>query len=489
MAVGDNTTAYNVDTGLSLTKDNAVLMREYRGNVVFANGVDNMGRIEIGKLSADVAAAAGTWALSAGEGGRFTNGVDKVYADGDEADYTATSADTLTTVTNGLAHLSGTYVTQYNTMTAPPSGSLKARAFAFFRDTLFYVAADEPSMLRYGKTVISLSTIANLFDFSDGNNYIIGEGGDLTALHATRDRIYVCMRDRIHYVGIEVNSSAVESFSPDRLFTSNYGCPNAFCIEEMEDVTVVFTGKRVIRIGYSPNNDQILPDEMFDKDVLPVLANCDADQTKARVKYNSTEKKLRVSFMVNGILQTAIYDNQVKKWSYPDDEDAAAWLVFKGKTYFGTYDNNQVFKVGADLNGNGIEIIHEYKTGRMDAKTRLTKRFIRGQIEGKMAEGTNINFSVFVNGKLVGNVRSINQSHILSGSTGTPIGGNIYGSDTVGDGGASTLLYPFRYPFLVSSIGEDVQIKLSSFSDGAAWLVDKYRVEGVIYDSIPYEHH
>lgn len=593
LMVGDNATAYNVDPALTITAGNRVKMGEYRGNVYFANGVEDMGRIPISKLTAQLTTtpsdsvvnirttgyvwtvsnlnvnyyylqatgatnpyiseptrvtennvamtqvgspsvlAAGEWAYGNGDnlsyntvyvrlsdssdpdgkadgyveaefdnlmsldqlaGSRFRNAADKVYIDGDEIDYagvmSAGEADQLYEVSNiATTHEVDSYVTQYNTLTAPPSGSLKARTFAFFRDTMWYIPADEPSMLRYGKTVDSFATIGNIHDFSDGENYVIGEGGELTALHATRDRLYVFLKDRIHYVGIEINSSGVEGFSPDRLFSPNYGCPNPFCVDEMEDVTIVFTGKRVIRIGYSPDNDQILPDEKFDMDIIPELSRCDQDQTRASVKYNPVEKKLRVSFMVDGILQTAVYDNQVKKWSYPDDEDVSQWMVFKGKTYFGNPDDDEIFRMGIDLNANGVEVIHEYKTGRMDAKTRLTKRFIRGMVEGKMASGTTISFSVFVNGKIVGGVRTIDNTHLISGASGTPVGDNVFGSDSVGDGGAATLLFPFRYPFLISSIGEDIQLKFSSFIDGGAWLIDKYRLEGVVYDNIPYTHY
>lgn len=496
--VGDNATAYEADPANVLTKDYPVLMREYRGMLYYCNGYENAGRYAVGRLASQITVASTTVPLSSAEGYRFNNAADKVYCEGDEIDYTAVSSsgvgDNLTTASNiSATHDAGAYVTQYNALTAPPSGSLKFKTFAFFRDTMFVGGIlDEPNLLRYGKTISSVGSLisGDIHDFSDGNNYIMGEGGGtITALQATRDRLYVGMTDRIYYIGIEMNSSGTEVFSPDRLFSNNYGVANQFCMTEMEDAIVFFSGKRVIRVSYQANSQQILPEDQFDNDIYPLLASCDADQSDARVFYNPVEKKLRVSFKSGGLLLTAVYDNRMKKWSFPDTEDPAVWVSFQNKTYFGDRDQCKVYKYGSDLNANGLEIAHVYKTGRLDAGSRATKRFISGQIEGYIAVGTTINFTVFINGQVLGGVRQITSDMATIGDSGAEIGNFLVGSDAVGDGGGATLLYPFRYPYLISSIGEDVQLKFSSLGDGSAWEIDKYRIEGVVYDEIPYKHY
>lgn len=493
-AKSESSPFYNVDTGLSITAGAPVLFQEYRGSIYYCNGVDKLGRIAVGQLQNNEAAASATWELNDAEGYRFTNGADKVYCEGDEIDYTAVSTDDLTTVTNGLAHDAGAYVTQYNAIAGglePSPGSIRAKSMTFWRDTMWIGGMpDDPNVLRYSKTISSVSGIASFqnHDFSDENNYLIGEGGLITALQATRDRLYVFMKERVHYIGIEMTSSGTEAFSPDRLFTANYGCPNQFCVVEMEDVVVFFTGRRLIRIGYEPNSQNLLPDEKFDEEIFTILQEADANQEDARLHYDSTHKKLYLTFSTGGILRTIIYNNRLDKYSYSWNHDPRCYVSYKNATFFGDTQDDNVFKFGADIDGNGYELEHIYKTGRMDLGNRSTKRFIRGMIEGKIAIGTTINFTVFVNGNAVGGVRTISSENANISSTSTALGSVAVGAEVVGGNAAVVNVYEFRYPFLISSIGEDIQLKFSSFSGSAFWGLDKYQIEGLTYPQVPYKH-
>lgn len=479
---------WEADTGISLTAGADVFMTEYRGMLFYANGVENAGSVAIGTLQNSEALGSGTWELNDAHGYRFNNATDKVYCEGDEVDYTAVSTDDLTGVTNGLAHSAGAYVTQYRALTPPASGSIKASCMAVFRDTMWIAGMpDEPNVLRYSKTVSAVGTVTNVSDFSDGNNYLIGEGGAITGLLSTRDRIYVFTKDKTFYVGITISSSGTEVFSPDRLFTRNHGSPNPFCCVEMGDVVVFFTGKRLIRIGYEPESEQLLPDEQFDMDVVPILALADEDQSNARLTYNPDTKILRLTFTVNSIQKTLKYDNVQKKFLGLDDMDVSHWLTYKGGTWLGYTNEDTVAKIGSSLDDGDYEKKHVLLTGIYDNKSRITKRFIRGHVEGLIATGTEINFNVSVNGRNVGGNRVISDTHAdLSAPSGS-VGNTVIGSSVIGSGDASsTSLYRFRYPFLISSIGEDIQLKFSSFSSGAAWGVEKFRIQGITYDGLPY---
>ncbi len=490
----ESTPFYNVDTALSLTAGNRVLMREYRGNVYFANSVQNLGRIAVAQLQNAELAGSTTWELNDNEAYRFTNGADKVYAEGDEVDYTAVSVDDLTTVTNGLGHAAGTYVTQYNTLTAPPSGSLQAKAFAFFRDTLWYAAINEPNVVRYSKTVSSIATVGNVNDLSDGNNYMIGEGGKINALHSTRDRLYIFTSDKVHYITTELNSSGAQVFSVDRIFTPNYGCPNPFCVTDMEDVTVFFTGRRLIRIGYAPNVNQLLPDEKFDEEIFPTLAMADSDQSNASLFYNSATKKLFITFSVGGVLKTIVYQNRLDKFSYNWDHDTIAYVQYRNASLFGDRADDNVWKFGLDLDADGTAWPHILRTGRWvgDAERyggrRKTQRYVRGVVTGKLATGTIINFTINVNGKAFGGTRMITDARADASSYGTALGMITAGMDTVGGTIASTNVRNFRYPFLVSAIGEDIQFQFSSLQLGAFWQIDNVQIEGFEYPQLPYTH-
>lgn len=574
-------TPYECDTGVALTAGEPVIFKEYRGKMFYCNGVDNTGAIAMGRLKTAITEASTYMTLEDGYEYWFNNGVDKVYAEGDEIDYTGTSVpaatftathgtDTfnatahklfngdvvrLTTtgvlpaglmpfsppvvldywvinktndtfqlslnsggaaieisdngtgthtftpintsrftgVTNIAAsdHAIGTLLTQNTQLFPPPTGTLKAKSIVFWRDTMWMTGLKgEPNLLRYSKTVSSLSTLDNVEDFSDGENYMIGEGGEITALQPTRDRLYAFMRDRVHYITIEIASDGSEVFSPDRLFTGNYGCPNQFCTEEMEDVVVFFTGRRVIRIGYSPNADQILPDEKFDEEIYPILQSCDADQSKARVVYYPRKKELHVTFQIDGSLRTAKYNYRTDKWSYPGNYDASCYAVYQDGLYFGDPDADVVYKMNSSIDMPDGALSHIYKTGRLDKGTRLPKMFLKGFIEGKKTRGFDLHLVTVVNGKDVGGTRSINDEHTDSEASPISLGDVAAGLETVGGGIGETSLYYYKYPFIIRQQGEDIQLRFSSYVDsesapedgGALWTIDKWNVEGIVLD-------
>ena len=486
---------YNADTGIAMTADERVLIKEYRGAVHLCNGTDNSIFLAMGRLKTAITGASTSLVLEEGNGQWFVNGADKVYVEGDEIDYTAVSTDTLTGATNITAsHAVGTIVTQQAAAITPPTSvSLKFSTMEFFRDTMWVASDLSPNVLGYSKTVAGIGTIANIHDFTDNNNYLIGEGSKITALKATRNRLYVFTEQKTYYITTEINSSGVEVFSVDRLFTGNYGCPNPFCVAEMENVVVFFTGKRLIRIGYEPDSLELLPDEKFDEEIFSILSNADNNQANSSLHYNPVSKKLFLTLSVDGILRTVVYNYKTKKYAYPWDHDPSSYVFYNNATFFGDPDDDNVFKFGLEFDGNSTPITHVLKTGRMDGDdpeakgSRVTKRFIRGSVEGLMRNSNTINFTVFVNGRQSGDVRTITSEHIIAPSSpaGT-LGTTVTGGETVGGNIAMENLYEFRYPFIVNAIGEDIQFKWSSLEEGSFWQVDKWHIDGIQYDRSPW---
>jgi hypothetical protein len=432
--------------------------------------------------------------LNPAEGNRFLDGTDKLYIGGDEIDYYDVVTDDIHYIRNQTGtHAVDAYVTEARTFTAPASGSLLASTMALWRDTMWLGGiTDEPNVLRYSKTVSSVGTISNVEDFSDGNNYLIGEGGVITALLPTRDRLYVFTKDKVYYITIEISSAGAEVFSVDRVFSGNYGCPNAFCVEEMEDVVVFFTGDRLIRIGYDPENQQLLPDEKFDEKIFPILSEAgNYSQTQARLKYSPREKKIRLTVNIDNVLQTIVFDNRLDEYSFPDDHDASHWEDYKGFFYFGNRDNDKVYKVGDEIDMDSLATPHELFTGRYDLGDRSMKMFTKGVVEGFIGANTKIDMETLVNNERVGGYRIINgQIHGDLSSNSVSIGQLLIGGDVeIGGGGDTTELYPFRYPFVVMGRGEDFKLKFSSFERSAIWAIEKWQVEVVLFDAIPYTHY
>lgn len=473
---------YNVDTALSLTAGNPVFMKSYRGMIYYCNGVEPLGRVAIGQVRTTFSAAATPIVMNYAEGYKFTNGADKVYCEGDEIDYTGVSTDNLTGVTNNLGHSAGAYVTQHNTV----SSGQKGTTIAIFRDTMFVGGiTDEPGVLRYGKTVDTVGNINNLHDFSDGNNYIIGDGGAITALQSTETRLYVFLKDKVHFIQTVFDTSGNQVFDVSRLFTGVYGCPNPYCVVEMEDVVLFFTGKRLIRIGYDPNGQILIPDENFDREIFPLLQQADEDQTNARLVYNPATKELRLKYIVNGIAKVIKYHKQLDKFSAFADEDASCYLVHRKNTYFGDIGNDIVWKIGKSIDSEGDNTAHRYHTGRIDGGTKNLKLFKRGRVSGKKNVGSSVYVLTKIDGKNFGAARLIPESCMDLSAAATPLGEAVIGGDEIGLSGDANNLFPYTYKFLLGRRGKDYSFAISSDESGAIWSIDGYDVEWEESDSEP----
>jgi len=492
---------YTADIGLTLTAGNAVIWVEYRNCLYFANGFDNMGRIAVAQLSTQLLVSDGTAILGDGQGFNFKNGADKFYVEGDEVDYTAVSGDTLTTCSSiATTHPVGAYVTAYIALIAPSSGSLAASSLAIWRNTLFYSAADEPGIVRYGKTVATFGNITsgNLHNFSDGNNLASAEGGAVTALWGAGDgqgdRLYIFQAKKVFFMGIEVNSSGAEIFSAVKIFTPNYGSPNQFCVISMENVVVFWTGKRCIQIRYEPNTAQLVPDETFDEDISLEFRRADDTQTASRLHYNETDKRVYITFMKNNIRKTAVRDNQRKKWAYPWDIGPSVY-VSRGKfSYIGDPDDDKIYKMGEALSFDGRDMTYRLFSGKIAGTDRKHKLFVKGRIEGKIREGTSITFGVYANGSLHGGYRQINETTAdttitIEDSSAVGYAGT---EATVGGGGMAAVTLgkkDFIYSFTVGRRGEDIAFSFSTLDNGSEWEINYVEVEYVEYDTRASRHY
>lgn len=499
-----NATVYEADTGLSMTAGNPVVWEEYRNTIYVGNGVDNMVRIAVGRLATELQTSDGTAELEDGQGFNFNNGTDKFYVEGDEVDYTAVSSagvgDDLTTCTNiAVDHPAGAYVTQVNTIAAPPSGSIKAKAIAIWKNTLFYTAGDEPGIVRYGKTVATFGNITsgNLHDFSDGNNFASAEGGAVTALFPAGEglgnRLYIFQKDKSFYVTTVTNSSGAEVFSPVQPFTTDYGTPNQFCVISMERVVVFWTGTRTVQIHYEPNTAQLVPDETFDEDLATEFRMADFDQQNARLHYNDSDKRLYVTFSVRNLLQTAVRDNKRKKWAYPWDIAPSVYVQYGRHTYIGDPDNDKIYKLGEALAMDGTDVTHRLFSGRIAGDDRKHKLFVRGRIEGKIRKGTSINFGTYINNQLHGGYRQINENTAdvtMVAEDAKSLGTTTVGTGTVGGGTTvGTQLQDFIYHFTVGRRGEDIAFSFSTLDNGSEWEINYAEVEYKEYDKRASKHY
>jgi len=578
-------TVYEADPGLDLTAGHPVLFREFRGNLYYANGEDDAGRIPIGKLNAELTTspptltvsikndsyswtissqgtnvyflrtidslnpdinqpstvlqngvamtpgtlpnlAAGEWAygnsdsldyntvyvrlsdstdpdlkvldyvqatfgayleLQDSEGMRFNNATDKVYIEGDEVDYLFVSeggdGDLLTGVTNvASTHAAGKYVTQKVSLTPPENaGSIKAKSLAFWASTLWlWGIKGEPNILRHSETISTVGTLENVNDFSQGNNMIVGDYGEGTALLATEKRLYVFTTKGIYYIYEVRDSDGTASFSAPELFTSNYGCANQFCAVLMENSILVFTGNRLIRIAYDSAGNIQQADDEFDLQVMPIFKDADVDQSNARLTYNPLTKEALLIYMANGVRTGVVYDNKPKVFTGPEDTDLSCSVIMDRNMYFGDPDDDIVYKDGVGYDAGDHTIARRYLSGRLSNNSPEQKFYLRGHLRGKKTRGSKLTYKTYIDGIEFGGARMITDAHMGPAGAAEDVGEGVPGETVVGSGGApGDPLERFDYYFLLGKRGIDFSHSLYSNAEGVGWKLDAFEIEYV----------
>ncbi len=486
---------YNFDTTVILDTSARVKMIEWRGQIYFCNGVNNNGRLTIGKLALPITTGSTQLDVGFEEGYRFNNpaapinsGRTTVFIENDEITYTAVSGsgagDDLTGVTGiSTSHAADVFVTQYNLIT--PS-AFAAIDLAVFKDTMFAISATENGIVRIGKTISTVGDIVagNLHDFSDNERIIVGQGGLLSALHATETRLYISGLNTIDYITTQISpTTGALEFTSVFSFTKNYGILNPFCSTQFEDMDVVLTGSRLIRFGYAPQNDQILPDQTFDKPVLALLQKGVQDGSVEHVFYDGNSKLLFIFINMNGILTGIIRSEQTNAYSYPITLDMRVVATYNNSIYF--IDSiGRTFVIDGTFNAEGGSENHQFISARIDDKNRDDKLFLRGIISGKMERLTEMIFSIFIDGNKVGGdrimkystVKKLNENPDNSSGVGSgSVGGMVIGGEL------STLpsLVEYEYSFLIGKRGKDIQIEISSNQSGDYWNISNLQVEYV----------
>lgn len=485
------------DTTVTLNTSARVKMIQWRGQIYFCNGVNVMGRLSIGKLASAINGSSTQLDVETEEGYRFNDpsavvnsGRTTVFVNEDEITYSAVSGggsgDSLTGA-SGIAttHAAGSYVTQYNPVTPY---SFIAQDIAVFKDTMFAIPATENGTVRIGKTISVIGDIitGNLHDFSDNERIIVGEGGPLNALHATETRLYIASDNHIDYITTQISpvSGALE-FTTVFNFTRNYGILNPFCVTQHEDMIVVLTGGRLIRIGYAPQNDQILPDQNFDKPILPLLQQSLQTGELESVFYDSGSKILFTTINLDGSSSTILRSEQTTAYTWPCTLDIVLHASYNNNLYF-INSIGETYVIDGTLIAEGGSENHQFISAKLDDRNREDKLFLKGTFEGKIEELTTILMEIYVDGILVGGTRTLSVANgklrVIKESTAdySAIGSGIVGSVVIG-GSLQTdnNILTYEHSFLVGKRGKDIQIKLSSNKSGDYWSIANFQVEYV----------
>lgn len=469
----------------SLTAGKTTFMDEYNGDVYLTNTTDGFRRIAISTLqSALTAGVSTTLTVEGGQGWRFgSSGI--INVNGDDITYTSRTNDVLTitaaTVTNN--HAIGEYVTEMSAPAGAPNGS----ALAFYAEKCFVIGVPGTSGNKYtsstafySETAIA-STPEKVYSFLSSGRELIGKGGDLIAIISGRDNLFLFKRKSIEYVySIDASSGA----PLHKEISSIYGVPGPFCVTQMGNLIVFFTGKELKTIGFqSEAASTFTIDSFFDKKIQKTLQLLDEDQSDAILIFDKKRKLLKLWANYSGQRVCFVYflptkANNDKRfsgaWSIDIGKDADRATVWKNDIYWSSADLLFRDEFGLDDNGSPIHVV-------METKEFTAGNFIEPDewqkvaLVGAMSEGGSFDLTVYVDNTPVA-TENVTAANLITATGGYPIGQSPIGYQTLGGGGdGSITIYPFNFPFekALLAVGSKCWIRIESNLILTAYQIDQ----------------
>lgn len=435
---------------------------EYSGNVYVFNGIDELKRINISRITTTLVAGVSTSVVvKNGNGWRFpSSGTVKVLTSVGLDDITVTSKtnDTLTitagTVSNNAPIESKIYFVQ---SISDSTANQRFQAYLEFKNRgLAAIPSGKAGSIFTSNTLLvsrAAATITNIDYFHDfvgsgANAYPIGGKGELTGIFATKNYVAVTKKNSTFVVSDYNSSTGVPIIEP---VTEAYGAtgPNAGGL--VGDQLILFGGKQIKQFGEQVGLNNVTPsfNAKFDDKIHNYLATLEDDQTDAILLFNPEHRLMKLWVRKDGSRVCIVYDDKIDGWSFDFNKPASCAFLYKGKTYWGSEFEPKLFLDEDSNDDDGNDIEHEFATATFDAgSSRLSKYFQYLFIKGKIGETTSIIVQIYYDNVLT-QEHTITAKNAIKSSTS-----DILGLKTIGLGGVGILesgndLYEFKEEILL----------------------------------------
>jgi hypothetical protein len=369
-----------VDTGLSLTATETTKLREFAGDVYCTNKTDGLRQIHVFRLN-DAAPELGdaTFVIDQDGAGRllaFGDTSGNIRIRGTNEQYASLVANGTVTLTGTL---SATYanndiaITVEDISTGRPKGtdltfwhnSIGGRMIVWgvVEDTNTYGAAetiDSATNSVYFSKFCILSQLENIISFdvdSTADIIMVGTGGEVTQVIATRNYIYYFTRSNAYYSAITDVDPTSGAMSLQEL-SQNYGCyPN--CAADLGNGRIAFLtyDNRIIAIDISTEEGApvVFPNEDFDIPYQNTLYNLDRDQT-GFFFFSPAERMLFCHLDIDGERVILPFDNTIRAWQPPIRGWSHSSMFVKDGITYATYSNDDtIVRVNDGIQDNGFE--------------------------------------------------------------------------------------------------------------------------------------
>jgi hypothetical protein len=492
-----NAAQYGVvlDVGVSLEPGYRVFMKEWQGNIFYANGFDTVSEVIVGQVAAGgVLAAATELDLKGGRGVFFpVSGSGEIG--GDTFTWSGKTSDQLTGV-SGLAsnHSADELVTSIDAL-SPDYEDKAAFLEEWYSSLNLFGDPDQPFIWEFSKFA-NAGAPDDFKEFGgDLEPEIVGQGGKITAALATKNFFYVWKEDSLYATGrdeVDVETGA----RPPQPIEGASGTVGPFSVTQAGkggDAYYQTTTTHFVRLGIQVENGSATTriDDEFDSDLDGIRGQIDQPTIDNWSHYNPYENLLKFSAFESGVRVVFVWDFNVGTF-YRDTNKNYDCVTLHGRKTWG-FDGS-AGKMYIDEVGNfddDVPVEMEWETGRLGRdEFQLAKaRYIH--MHGYMTQGS-INYVDFYKDGMFLFTTILDDSFIISleDENSIQVGTQGIGSgSSVGSGGSPPKAFPFRLPIGAYHRGEDFKIKVRSLGENGEFVqFDGYTIGLSPLTRSPYRH-
>lgn len=276
-----------------------------------------------------------------------------------------------------------------------------------------------------------------------------------------------------------------------RSLTTVHGVPNAWCISYIENNTfAIFTGRRVLLAVADGNGVRIIDDPFspraaIDYPIRRSLQLADDDQSLAFTHFDPTNRELHVSVLKDGISQIHVLNVDLGNWSIDTGKPYSCMTNWKFRVYAGDDNDDKIYLDNELTRDNTVAIRHRIVTPIYNSGD-VTNDYLKFTYSGLLSGAGQFTHRLYVNGLLVleedVTAEDLIASGLMSTAAGVPLGSGTVGASTVGTGGTTADVFPFRYPLEILFIGEQFQAEWEIFDEGTQFELRKSRLDAETSD-------
>lgn len=459
------------DTGLTRT---AAISQGFLegpdGDIYTSNQTDGGVRIAVGILKADVALN-GDIDVGTVNYSKFTAS-GTVIVNGVAVTYSGHDGTSKLTGTNIAATSAGALVIQ----TSAKSGMPKGYILISVESKLLVMGVKDLEHIVYYSRTASLANPEYFYDFSgSGSGSQVVPGAVRAAITGVLGGYMFLSRGIQKINGFDTTTGALTL----QEVSHDYGVYNEKCVVDMDGEIAFLGQKRLIPITLTlAPTGQTAPflGDTFDKPIRPWLDSHDDtnNQQSAYLKWDKSQKILKIGGVVGGALQTYVFDKQNPGFLPRENRQVGTSCMFLGRSFFGHTDDGGWYEDDLSRTNNQIPISHIISTGDIELDNGLKyldcKEFL---YKGLMTQSSTHILRVYVNGSNDAAFEiEYSSDDLIVSQSGRPLGQRGSTDLIGGSPGETILVYPYvNRVLLIGLEGEYFRFEWEITGDGFFFLL------------------